>query len=156
NALGTSGFELFCKIGRAMIDTSIEAQLADDEAALLWATGDPDRMASFDFSDLPDNRSDGAGGRRNNDGLPRLRLTAFEETDIGVHPRHPEDTGPLRDGRRPGTELAKPRPTGEGVFLPPAIAKDDVANRVFRIARLDDLPDRAADHRVPDGSRCRI
>src|SRR5262249_17641841 len=29
-------------------------------------------------------------------------------------------------------------------------------NRVFRIARLDDLPDRAADHRVPDGSRCRI
>src|SRR5262249_59423995 len=41
NALGTSGFELFCKIGRAMIDTSIEAQLADDEPALLCATGPP-------------------------------------------------------------------------------------------------------------------
>src|SRR5215510_13467015 len=53
NALGTSGFELFCKIRPAMVDTSIEAQLAGDEAALLDAAGDPDRAASFDFGDLP-------------------------------------------------------------------------------------------------------
>jgi hypothetical protein len=53
NALRTRGFELFYKIGRTMIDTSIEAQLAGDEAALLSAAGDPDRMASFDFGDLP-------------------------------------------------------------------------------------------------------
>src|SRR5262249_3204320 len=110
NALGTSGLELFCKIGRATIDTSIEAQLTDDEVALLCATGDPDRMASFDFSDLPDDRSDGAGGRRNNDGLPTLRLTDFEETDIGGHPRHTEDTERRRDRRRPRVELAQARP----------------------------------------------
>ena len=38
---------------RAMIDTGIEAQLFGDEAALLNAAGDPDRMASFDFGDCP-------------------------------------------------------------------------------------------------------
>ena len=54
NSLGTSGFELLCKIGRAMIDTSIKAKLAGNEVALLSAAGDPDRMASLDFGDLPD------------------------------------------------------------------------------------------------------
>ena len=38
-----------------MINTSIEAKVARDEAALLSAAGDPDRMASFDFGDLPDD-----------------------------------------------------------------------------------------------------
>ena len=74
-----------------MIDTCIEAKLAGDEAALLSAAGDPDCIASLDFGDLPDYRPDGAGGRRNTARLPRLRLTDFEKTDIGGHPRHTED-----------------------------------------------------------------
>jgi hypothetical protein len=84
---------------RAMIDTGIEAQLFGDEAALLNAAGDPDRMASFDFGDLPDHRPDGTGGRRNDDSLPGLRLTDFEKTDIGGHPRHAEDAERRRDRR---------------------------------------------------------
>src|SRR5262249_55992533 len=50
NPFGTSSFELFCTIRPAMVDTSVEAQLAGDEAALLTAAGDPDRAASFDFA----------------------------------------------------------------------------------------------------------
>src|SRR5262249_17389490 len=60
NPLGTSGFELLCEIGRAMIDTSIEAQLVGDEAPLLSATSNADRVASFDLGDLPDYRPDRA------------------------------------------------------------------------------------------------
>src|SRR5262249_7473047 len=156
NALGSRGFEQFCKIGRAMVHTSIETQLAGDEAAFLSAAGDPDRMASFDFGDLPDYRPDGAGGRRDDDSLSRLRLTNFQKTDIRRHPRHAEHAERRRDRRRRRIEFAQTRALCKRVFLPAAIAKDDVANRVFRIARLDDLSDRAADHRLPNVSRIRI
>src|SRR5215471_20120346 len=99
------------------------------------------------------HRSDGAGGCRNNDSLYRLRLTDFEKTDIGGHPRHTEDTERRRDRRRRRIELAQSPAIRKCVFLPAAIAKHDVAHRVFWITRLDNLPDGAADHRLPDGSR---
>src|SRR6516165_5895119 len=85
-----------------MIDTCIEAKLVGDEAALLSAAGDPDRIASLDFGDLPDYRPDGAGGRRNDDSLPSLWLTDFEKADISGHPRHTEGTERRRDRRRVG------------------------------------------------------
>ena len=49
-------------------------------------------LASY-YSDTgrPSHRPDGAGGRRDNDSLPRPRLSDFEKTDIGGHPRHTED-----------------------------------------------------------------
>jgi len=40
DAVGTCGFELFCKIGRAMIDTGIKAELFGYEPALLGTAGD--------------------------------------------------------------------------------------------------------------------
>ncbi len=109
NALGTRGFEQFCKIGRAMVHASIETQLAGDEAAFLSATGDPDRMASFDFGDLPDYRPDGAGGCGDDDSLSRPRLTNFQNTDIRRHPRHAEHAERRRDRRRRRIEFAQPR-----------------------------------------------
>jgi hypothetical protein len=136
-----------------MIDTSIEAQVAGDEATLFSAAGDPDSMASFDFGDLPDYRPDGARGRRDDDSFPRFRLTNFEKTDIGGHPWHAEPAECRRDRRRSGVELAQPRAIRKRVFLPAAIAEHDIADRVFRIARLDDLANRAADHRLPDVNR---
>jgi hypothetical protein len=117
------------------------------------AAGDPDRMASFDSGDLPDYRPDGARSRRDDDSFPRFRLTDFEKTDIGGHPRHAEDAERRRDRRRCGIELAQPGAIRKRVFLPAAIAEHDVADRVFRIARLDDLANRAADHRLPDVNR---
>ena len=54
NALWTSGLELVGKIAGAMIETSIEAQLASDEATLFSAADDANGMAPFDFGDLPD------------------------------------------------------------------------------------------------------
>src|SRR5262249_58206427 len=104
-----------------MIDARIEAQFAGDEAALLSAAGDPDRMASFDLGDLPDHRPDGAGGSRNNDSLPRLRLTHFEKTDIGGHPRHAEDAERRRDRRHRRIELAQSRAVRDPIFLPSAL-----------------------------------
>src|SRR5262245_36914669 len=86
-----------------------------------------------------------------NDSLPRLRLSDFEKTDIGGHPRHTEDTERGRDRRHLRIELAQSRAIRERVFLPAAIAENDIANRVFWIARLDNFSDRAANHRVPDG-----
>src|SRR5262249_38613930 len=106
-------------------------------------------MATFEFGDLTDHRSDGAGGCRNNDSLNRLRLTDFEKTDIGGHPRHTENTECRRDRRRRRIELAQSRAIRENGFLPAAIAKDAVAHRTFWLARLNYLPDCGSDHRVP-------
>src|SRR5207244_12844773 len=39
---------------------------------------------------------------------------------------------------------------------PAAVADDDIAYHVARVARRDDLPDRAADHRPPDCGGRRI
>ena len=64
NALGTSGFELFYKIRRAMIDASIEAQFAGDKATFLKAAGDFNRQVPFHFGDLPDYRPDGTRSGR--------------------------------------------------------------------------------------------
>ena len=102
-----------------MIDTCIEAKLVGDEAALLRAAGDPERIASLDFGDLPDYRPDGAGGRRNDDSLPSLWLTDFEKADIGGHPRHTEGTERRRDRRRRWIELAQSRamPPARGLLL---------------------------------------
>jgi hypothetical protein len=58
DAVGTCGFELFCKIGRAMIDTGIKAELFGYEPALLGTAGDSNRPASCDLADLSDHRSD--------------------------------------------------------------------------------------------------
>src|SRR5262249_5755890 len=133
-----------------MIDTGIKAERVGDEAALLRSTGDPDRTAPFDFGDLPDYRPDGTRGRRENDSLPRLRLTDFEKPDIRGHSRHAEDAKCCRDGCRRWIQLPQPDAIGKRVFLPTAIAKDDVPNREFWIPRLNNLADRAADHWLPD------
>src|SRR5215510_8417595 len=69
----------------------------------------PDRMASFDFGDLPDYRPDGAGGRRDDDSLSRLRLTNFQNTNIRRHPWHAEHAERRRDRRRHRIEFAQPR-----------------------------------------------
>ena len=92
-----------------MIDTCIEAKLVGDEAALLSAAGDPDRIASLDFGDLPDYRPDGAGGCGDDDSLSRPRLTNFQNTDIRRHPRHAEHAERRRDRRRRRIEFAQPR-----------------------------------------------
>ena len=126
---------------------------AGDKATFLKAAGDSNREAPFYFGDLPDYRPDGTRSGRNNDSLPRLWLTDFEKTDKGSHPRHTEDAKRRRNRRRCRIELAQPGAIRNRVFLPTAIAKDDIANRVFWIARPDNLPDSAANHWLPDRSR---
>ena len=113
-------------------------------------------MAPFDLGDLPDYRADGAGGRGNHDGLPGLRLSDFEQTDIGGHPRHAEYAKRCGDRSRFRVELAQACAIRERIFLPSTVAEDEVANRVFRIVGGDDLPDRAAHHRPPNRNRWRI
>jgi len=83
--------ELFGEVGRAVIDASIEAQLAGDEMALLGSTGDSDNAAALDLCDLPDDRADGAGGSCNDDSLSRFRLADFEKPHIRGHPGHSEN-----------------------------------------------------------------
>ena len=46
DAVRTGGFELLRKIGRAMIDAGIEAELVGYEAAFLGTAGDADRARS--------------------------------------------------------------------------------------------------------------
>ena len=139
-----------------MVDAGIEAELACDEAALLRPAGDPDRAASLDLGDLPDHRADRARGGRHHDGLAGLGLADLEQSHIGSHARHAENAERGRDRRRRRIELAQPSAARQRVVLPAAIAEHDVAGRVARMARLDDLADRAADHRRPDGGRLGI
>src|SRR3546814_1964925 len=52
-----------------MIDRSIEAKLVDEIGAFLRAAGNPHDPAALDLRDLADERADGAGPGRHDDGL---------------------------------------------------------------------------------------
>src|SRR5947209_7908302 len=65
----------------------------------------------------------------------------------------PRTPSAVETGATVGSSLRNPAPFEKRVFLPAAIAEHDVADRVFRIARLDDLANRAADHRLPNVNR---
>src|SRR3546814_17413693 len=74
-----------------MIDRSIEAKLVDEIGAFLRAAGNPHDPAALDLRDLADERADGAGPGRHDDGLAFLRLADLEQAGIGGKPGHAED-----------------------------------------------------------------
>src|SRR3546814_12765875 len=83
----------------------------------------PHDPAALDLRDLADERADGAGPGRHDDGLAFLRLADLEQAGIGGKPGHAEDAaggarrrdalvelheaGPVRDRVRQPTEIAR-------------------------------------------------
>src|SRR5579871_1333543 len=138
------------KVSSAMVHTGIEAKFLDHVAALVRPAGNPHCAASLDLGDLPDHRPDGAGRRRNRDGLARLGLANFQEPRPGRHARHAEDAERGCYRSRRGIELAQADAAGKRVILPAPIAQHDIADGEFGISRLHDLADRAAHHGLAD------
>src|SRR3546814_6425104 len=91
DTIGAGGSKLVGEARRAMIDRSIEAKLVDEIGAFLRAAGNPHDPAALDLRDLADERADGAGPGRHDDGLAFLRLADLEQDGIGGKPGHAED-----------------------------------------------------------------
>ena len=124
-----------------MVDASVEAEFLDHEAALVRPARDPDRAASLDLGDLPDDRADRTRRRRDRDGFTGPRLADFREAHIGRHARHAEHAERRRDRCRRRIELAQARAVGNRVVLPAAMAQHNVADGKFGMSRRHDLAD---------------
>jgi hypothetical protein len=67
-----------------MIDTSIESERVNHVAALRFTASNADDAAAFDFGDLANQRTDCAGGSRDDHGLARPWLADIEQTKDNV------------------------------------------------------------------------
>ena len=87
-----AGFKQFDgEIGRAVIDTDVEAESFYRIAALLAAAGDAHRAAAFQLRDLSDRCANRPGGGGDHQRLARFRLTNIQQPHIGGKAGHAED-----------------------------------------------------------------
>src|SRR5262249_55906123 len=109
NAVRAGGGETIGEPRLAMIEAGVEAIGPDRIAALVGTAGDADDARTLKLGDLPDDRTDRAGRRRDHHGLARLHLPDLLQADIGGEAGHAEDTEAFRgvrhvtEGREPTT-----------------------------------------------------
>ena len=126
DAIGTMLSQLSLEVACLVVDRGIEPEFLDQPAALVRATGDAHDPASLDLGDLANDRAHRPGGGRDDDGIARLGLSAFEQPEIGGKTRDPVDTHEMGDGlhiRQFGEMLARQA----GIVLPPCVGEDHVA-----------------------------
>ena len=86
DAVGHRFLELKPEVRALVVNGRIEAKLFREQAALRLPTGNADDAAAADAGHLADQVADRTGGRRDEDGLPLLRLTDIEQTEVGGQP----------------------------------------------------------------------
>ncbi len=74
DAFGTGRRELYRKIGGAMINGGVEAQVFDDVAGLFSAAGNANGAGAGHLGELPDQRANRAAGGGDDHGVARFRL----------------------------------------------------------------------------------
>ena len=89
DALGAQLAQLFdVVLGGAIVERAVEAQLVDDIASFFVVSRNAHGAATFDLGDLADDRADGPGRARDEDGLARLGRADVEQAEIGREARH--------------------------------------------------------------------
>ena len=74
-----------------VVDRRVEAELLDDEPALLRPACDPDDPATLDLRDLSDQLAHRPRRRGDHHGFTRDRPSDLEQTEIRGHAGHPQD-----------------------------------------------------------------
>src|SRR3546814_4129314 len=119
-----------------MIDRSIEAKLVDEIGAFLRAAGNPHDPAALDLRDLADERADGAGPGRHDDGLAFLRLADLEQAGIGGKPGHAEDAEGGARRREALVELHEAGPVRDRVRNPAEIRSEEHTSELQSLMRI--------------------
>ncbi len=113
--------------------------------------GDADHAAAEDLADLARDRPDRTRRARHDDGVAFFRLPDVEHPEVGREPGDAEHAEIRGDGILTGHGH---HPVGAGagdrVVRPINHPEDEVPDLVVRAARLHDLADRTAAHRVAD------
>src|SRR3546814_13931894 len=97
----------------------------------------PHDPAALDLRDLADERADGAGPGRHDDGLAFLRLADLEQAGICGKPGHAEDAEGGARRRDALVELHEAGPLRARVRHPAEIGRAMVHHRKVRVARGD-------------------
>src|SRR5271157_1858859 len=102
-----------------VVNRRIEADLGDEIAALLGASGDANDAAAMDPGYLPRHHTDRAGGTRNDHDLAGLRFADVEETEIGGHAWQAERAEEDWQRRPAWIDLRDTVAFRDGIFLNP-------------------------------------
>src|SRR5256712_124115 len=123
------------KIGGAMIDRGVEAELVLHEGAFLRAAGDADGSRAGELGELSDERPDRTAGRGDDHGLPGLRLADRAQAAVRREPGHSEHAETGRDWCNGRIQFAKARAVRERVRAPSCSRQDDVTFDIRGIVR---------------------
>ncbi len=147
--------EVVAERGALVVDARVEPELVDDVRAFVRRAGHAHGAAVLDPRDLADDRPHRARRRGHHDRLARRRLPDVEQPDVRRHPRHAEHADRGRN-RQQRIELPQIRPLRHADIAPAVVPGHEIAHGERGIARLDDLADGVADHRLADRHRRRV
>ena len=93
NSIRTRIFKCLCKVRTFVIDTSIKAEFLGDKSALFRRPRNADCTRTFNFCDLPNNRTDcsGCGGDYNR--FTFFGLTNVKQTGVCRNSGHTQNSG---------------------------------------------------------------
>src|SRR5580700_5634077 len=151
DALGAMLAEGTSDVYGFVIDGGIEAEVIDDEAALLGASGDADDVAVLNFGDLPDDGADGSGCGGDDDCVSGLGLAGVEEAKVCGHAGHAEDAEIFGQRNHFCVDFSHSAAVGQRVFLHAEYSGDVIAYREARIAGGGDDADAESAHDFSDG-----
>src|SRR6516165_6705482 len=103
----TGSSELFGEIGRAMIDSDVEAKFFHNGAAFFGAASDDHCSRASHRSELSNERTHRSACGCDYNGLARLRLTDQVETRVGGEARHAEHAEPRSNRSHGRVQLAQ-------------------------------------------------
>ena len=122
-----------------VVDAGIEAEVLNNNSALLRPPGDADHAGAEDTGDLPGDRAGGAGRGGDHHGVARLRAADLFHPEVGCGATGSVDAHDGALVALPGNRRAEDVIADEHIFLKSGQRGDDVAHLVCGTTGLDDL-----------------
>ena len=163
NALRRGFFQSFVQrfgfIQGFVVDTGVKAQFVDHIRALLCPARNAHHSATARFGEHAHCAAYRARSGINHHRLASFRFTNFEQAIPSCDARHAHRTK-VRGQRHWAVlylaQSAHSITIDDAVLLPAAHAHHFIAHCIFGMARFNHLADRAANHHLANGLRCRI
>ena len=156
DALRAVLFERRAEIVVLVVDAGVEAEVLDDNPALLRSPGDADHAGAEDPGDLPGDRTGGAGRGGDHHGVARLRAADLSHPEIGRGTAGSVNAHDRALVILPGDRRAEDVVTDDHVFLKSGQRGDDVADLVCGTTGLDDLSHTGGADDLADTDRWKV